>query len=87
MLESLLKKLRSLLKSPKQTVNMPFTKKQTLPMRYADTDVLEKQLNKVLGEDGWEHQGTEGQQRLERSKKPYGAIIVEIERETTPFDL
>lgn len=61
-LKQLHRSLLSLLKRPKLPDHNTFTIRQTLPMRYADTDVLESQLNELLGEDGWESQGMVGQQ-------------------------
>jgi hypothetical protein len=57
MLKPLYKKLHSLWESPEQPARMPFATTQTLPMRYIDIDVLQDQLNQILGEDGWDSQG------------------------------
>lgn len=62
MLKSLYKKLHSLWESPEQPAKMPFATTQTLPMRYIDIDVLQDQLNQILGEDGWDSQESLGSQ-------------------------
>lgn len=53
MLQSLYRKVQSLWKAPENLIMSDNFVRQALPMKYVDNDALEKELNRILGENGW----------------------------------